>query len=232
MLEARAKGASHNDKRALALSYGSRLILEKLGVWDDIEAKATAINTIHISQRGGFGRTKLSATEHDLPALGYVLSYGALTQALDEKLDISQVQYEAEATQIKPGEPFVQVTFNDSQILQSQLIVVADGGRSLGEIEGIQRETKEYGHDALVTKVRAELPHNRQRWRERSSAPRCCAGDDGLGCSELGRLGSHGDPGSSSRKMDSLRRRYSSTTDGRWFSQRCSNNGGSATRSA
>jgi 2-octaprenyl-6-methoxyphenol hydroxylase len=32
MLEARAKGASHNDKRALALSYGSRLIFEKLGV--------------------------------------------------------------------------------------------------------------------------------------------------------------------------------------------------------
>lgn len=160
MLEARAKGASHNDKRALALSYGSRLILEKLGVWNNLEKKATAINAIHISQRGGFGRTKLSAAEHNLPALGYVLSYGALTQALDEKLDISQVQYEAEATQIKPGEPFAQVTFIDSQTLQSQLIVVADGGRSLGEIEGIQRETKEYGHDALVTKVRAELPHN------------------------------------------------------------------------
>jgi len=160
MLEARAKGASHNDKRALALSYGSRLILEKLGVWSNLETKATAINAIHISQRGGFGRTKLNAAEHDLPALGYVLAYGALTQALDEKLDISQVQYEAEATAIKPGEPFAQVTYNDSQTLQSPLIVVADGGKSLGEIEGIQRETKEYGHDALVTKVRAELPHN------------------------------------------------------------------------
>jgi 2-octaprenyl-6-methoxyphenol hydroxylase len=160
ILEAREKGASHNDKRALALSYGSRLILEKLGVWDDIEAKATAINTIHISQRGGFGRTKLSATEHNLPALGYVLPYGALTQALDAALDLSQVQYDAEATQIKPGEPFAQVTFNDTKTLQSALIVVADGGRSLDEIDGIERETKEYGHDALVTKVRAELPHH------------------------------------------------------------------------
>jgi 2-octaprenyl-6-methoxyphenol hydroxylase len=160
MLEARAKGASHQDTRALALSYGSRLILEKLGVWDDIEARATAINTIHISQRGGLGRTKLNAAEHNQPALGYVLPYGALTAALDEKLDTKQVQYEAEANQIKPGEPFAHVTFNDSQTLQSSLVVVADGGRSLGEIEGIKRETKEYGHDALVTKVRAELPHN------------------------------------------------------------------------
>ena len=160
MLEARAKGASHHDKRALALSYGSRIILEKLGVWHAVEAHATTINTIHISQRGGLGRTKLKAAEHNLPALGYVLSYGALTQALDEKLDMNCLEYEAEAKQIKPGEPFAQVTYNNAKTLQSALVVVADGGRSLGEIDGIQRETKEYGHDALVTKVRAELPHN------------------------------------------------------------------------
>lgn len=164
MLEARAKGASHKDSRALALSYGSRLILEKIGVWYNVAAKATAINTIHISQRGGLGRTKLNADEHNQPALGYVLPYGALTQALDEKLqarlNANQVQYEAEATEIKPGEPFAQVVFNDAETLQSALIIVADGGRSLGEITGIKKVNKEYGHDALVTKVRTALPHN------------------------------------------------------------------------
>jgi 2-octaprenyl-6-methoxyphenol hydroxylase len=40
------------------------------------------------------------------------------------------------------------------------LVVLADGGRSLDEIAGLTKETKEYGHDALITKVRAELPHN------------------------------------------------------------------------
>ena len=163
MLEARAKGASHKDTRALALSYGSRLILEKLGVWDTVETKATAINTIHISQRGGLGRTKLNAAEHNQPALGYVLPYGALTQVLDDALDTSQVLYEAEATEIKPSEPFAEVTFNQnskSQTLTSALLVVADGGRSMGEIAGIKKETKAYGHDALVCKVKAELPHN------------------------------------------------------------------------
>ena len=163
MLEARAKGASHQDTRALALSYGSRLILEKLGVWDAVKTQATAINTIHISQRGGLGRTKLNAAEHNQEALGYVLPYGALTQALDGALDTSQVMYEAEATEIKPSEPFAAVIFNQndkSHTLQSALLVVADGGRSLGEINGITKETKEYGHDALVSKVTAELPHN------------------------------------------------------------------------
>ena len=163
MLEARAKGASHMDTRALALSYGSRLILEKLGVWDAVEAKATAINTIHISQRGGLGRTKLNAAEHSQPALGYVLPYGTLTQALDSALDTNHVMYEAEATEIKPGEACTQVIFNQNgkpQTLASALLVVADGGRNLNDIEGIKKETKEYGHDALVSKVTAELPHN------------------------------------------------------------------------
>ena len=57
MLEARAKGAAYQDQRALALSYGSRAILEKLGFWKKLERQATAINTIHISQRGSFGRS-------------------------------------------------------------------------------------------------------------------------------------------------------------------------------
>ena len=46
VLEARASGASHADKRALALSYGSRMILEKLKVWNEIAPQATAINKI------------------------------------------------------------------------------------------------------------------------------------------------------------------------------------------
>ena len=163
MLEVRAKNASHSDTRALALSYGSKLILEKLGVWEPIQAKATVIESIHISQRGGFGRTKLKASEHDLPALGYVLPYGALTQALDAALDSTSIQYEAAATGIDTSHSAAEVTFMQSGLLQtiaSPLAVLADGGRSLGDIKGIQKETKEYGHDALVTKVSAELPHN------------------------------------------------------------------------
>jgi 2-octaprenyl-6-methoxyphenol hydroxylase len=163
MLEAREKGASHQDKRALALSYGTRLVLEKLNVWDAVEAKATAINTIHISQRGGLGRTKLTAAEHNLPAIGYVVSYGALTQALDAVLDSAKVLYGAEATDIQTGAEKSTVTFKHAETVQrlsADLLVVADGGRSLNAIDGIEKETKEYGHDALVTKVITEMPHN------------------------------------------------------------------------
>lgn len=169
ILEARGKGTSHQDQRALALSYGSRLILERLGVWSQLESQATAINTIHISQRGSFGRTLLQAKDEGQPALGYVLAYGALSAALDHTLEaLHQVQLinNVEVTAVEPSlehkNGHATATFKQDGIentMQSRLAVLADGGRSLGDIRGLRRETKDYGHDALVTKVQCELAH-------------------------------------------------------------------------
>jgi 2-octaprenyl-6-methoxyphenol hydroxylase len=150
----------------LALSYGSRLIFERLGIWSELEPKATAIDTIHISQRGSLGRSRLQAKDHDQPALGYVLAYGALTAALDgalSKLNDVSIKYAAEAVTILPGADATTVVYKQAgkmHSLSSSLVALADGGRSLGDIPGLQSETKHYGHDALVSKVGCELPHN------------------------------------------------------------------------
>jgi 2-octaprenyl-6-methoxyphenol hydroxylase len=165
LLEARAKGAAYPDGRALALSYGTKVILERLGVWDKVISKITPINTIHISQKGSIGRTVLKAQEHDLPSLGYVVSYGALSAAVDEVLSMQtsiQVLHEAEVTMIEPLADETKLTYqiNGKDYSKSaQLAILADGGRSLNEIAGLTREVKEYGHDALVAKVVTELPH-------------------------------------------------------------------------
>ncbi len=166
MLEAREKGAAYPDGRALALSYGSKLILQRLGVWSDIAHKVTAINSIHISQKGSFGRSILKAEHYDLPALGYVVAYGVLSEALDEAIAKSSqinVTHQTEVTSIKPSTEaaFIHYQNTANQFeLSAKLAVLADGGRSLKDIPGLQRKVKEYGHDALVGKVQSELPHN------------------------------------------------------------------------
>jgi 2-octaprenyl-6-methoxyphenol hydroxylase len=66
--------------RPLVLSYASRLILERLGVWDALAT--TPIETIRVSQAGGFGRTVFDAADAGVPALGYVLEYSVLLQVL------------------------------------------------------------------------------------------------------------------------------------------------------
>lgn len=165
ILEARSKGAAYPDGRALALSYGSKMILQKLGVWDAVASKTTAINTIHISQKGSVGRSILKAEQHGLPSLGYVVSYGVLSAALDGALAQHrhvEVLYQAEATSITPQMAAATVTFkqdNQSSSIDAQLAVLADGGRSLQDITGLTREVKAYGHDALVSKVQCELAH-------------------------------------------------------------------------
>lgn len=165
VLEARPQAAAQ-DGRALALSQGTRLILERLGVWDAMEADTVAINTIHISQRGGLGRAVLKASEHGLPSLGYVVSYAVLSKALHTVLPKAahvKVIYEAAVEQVQPGEPMAQVTYahgGKTHVVQTPLAVVADGGRSLAGITGIEKSQKFYGHDALVAKVSAELPHS------------------------------------------------------------------------
>ncbi len=166
VLEARKQGAAYSESRALALSYGSRRILEKLGIWSKLAPHATAINTIHVSQKGSLGRSQLHAKDYQQEALGYVLSYGALSEALDGALSNQPAVnfiFEANAEAISHNATQASVTYNlhgKPQVLDSALVVLADGGRSLDEMAGLTKETKEYGHDALISKMSAELPHN------------------------------------------------------------------------
>ncbi|PKO47641.1 MAG: 2-octaprenyl-6-methoxyphenyl hydroxylase [Betaproteobacteria bacterium HGW-Betaproteobacteria-22] len=165
LLEARKKGAANQDARALALSYGTRVILDKLGTWSLLAPYATAINTIHVSQKGSFGRSVLEAADYGQESLGYVLSYGALCSALNAQVDaqahITLID-EAQAESIAYNTEFATVTYVQGGVSfqrNAGLLVLADGGRSLEQAAGLKRNVKEYGHDALITKVKAELPH-------------------------------------------------------------------------
>ena len=88
-LDARPARTIARGDRSLALSHGSRLIFERLGIWGALASRSNAvtpITAIDISQRGGFGAARLDAQEQGVPALGYVVSYRALQAALDAAL--------------------------------------------------------------------------------------------------------------------------------------------------
>ncbi len=61
LLEARAPDITLDDARSIALSHGSRLILERLGVWPALAAAVTPIQHINISQQRGRQKALLSA---------------------------------------------------------------------------------------------------------------------------------------------------------------------------
>jgi 2-octaprenyl-6-methoxyphenol hydroxylase len=155
-----ANGQRSRDPRPLALSYGSRLILERLGVWDAL-TPATAIDRIHVSQQGGFGRLSLSAAEARLPALGYVVDYAQLHAALENAVRGRSLQYVtgAKVSAIRDEQAIagIVVATNDAEkTVAARLVVAADGGT----LEGVAAvRTVDYHQSALTSRVKSELPH-------------------------------------------------------------------------
>ena len=70
------------DDRAIALAYGTRRILEGLGVWPALVPHAEPIRRVHVSDRGGLGFTHLDARDECAEALGYVVTARDLGNAL------------------------------------------------------------------------------------------------------------------------------------------------------
>lgn len=163
VLEAR-QATTHLASRAIALSESSRLVLERLGVWKQLKADAAPIRSIHISEKGRFGRTLLSAEQFKHPALGYVVDYVRLATVLEQALaERAQLIYGATVKSLQPAVDGCTVHFEQGgspMTIDSLLAVVADGGRSINNIPGLNRETREYKQSALVARVKTELPHN------------------------------------------------------------------------
>ena len=166
LLESRKKNDSHSDGRALALSYGTKLILEDLGIWSSLEKKISEIKDIHTSQKNSFGRTLLSASQYNLPALGYIVSYGALSKVLEEAVNQSpkiKITHEFKVSAIK-NEKDRSILYggNKDLAIEAPLLVLADGGKNTTDlIEDLKKKETSYNHTALVTKVTSEIPPNK-----------------------------------------------------------------------
>jgi len=164
LLERRTLAAQRDDPRALALAHGARQILEPLSAWPG--AEATGITDIHVSQRGGFGRTLLQAGDHGLPALGYVVRYGDLAAKLAAGIgELAGVELweNTTVTDLKEGGEANQVTVQGAdgeRRLAAKLIVHAEGAPA--DEHGLT--VREYGQTAVVAEVECATPHGGRAW--------------------------------------------------------------------
>lgn len=162
-LEARSGDNPKEDKRTLALSWGSRLILERLQAWAGIE-DPTPIRTIHVSQKGGYGRALLRAEDAALPALGYVIGYAGLNRVLGQALARSQAQMITGATveDLQSGDRVLVHYRRQGEMhsVSTALLVLADGGASLGSRAGATVKVRDYHQFAIVGTVTTSKPHD------------------------------------------------------------------------
>ena len=163
VFDAREAGAAARDKRTLALSHGSRQTLEWLGIWPQL--KATPIRRIHISQRDGLGRTRLSAEEQGLPALGYVVPAAQVALALEAEanrlgLPISHGHL-VEPASVSAADD--QVNFRAAgQAFRASLLAVAEGLIADSSDQAVA--TRDYGQSAVTCDATLASDHEGCAW--------------------------------------------------------------------
>ena len=160
LLEARGLPEKTEDARPLALSHGSRLILERLGVWKPLP-DVTPITTIHISNRGGFGRTVMTADDIGVPALGYVINHHDVFRSMHKALKKCDVDYltGAQVTRLEASLESGQIEFQHDGVMKkatARLLVLADGGRLTAQIEGVTQHVHDYQQWAVVARIKSE----------------------------------------------------------------------------
>ncbi|MEW8438613.1 MAG: 2-octaprenyl-6-methoxyphenyl hydroxylase [Candidatus Thiodiazotropha taylori] len=154
------------DDRVIALSWGSRLILQAMGVWHGIEAVAQPILDIHISDRGHFGFTRLNHHQEGVDALGYVVTAkslgNALLRELDQRQDVELIcpaQLKSFAVSDNGVEARVEQDGHERRI-NARLLVAADGGDSLvRRFLSIPLKEKSYGQTAIIANLSCDREH-------------------------------------------------------------------------
>lgn len=164
LLEARELPEKVDDPRPLALSYGSRLILQRLNIWENL-AQPAPITTIHISNRGHFGHAILTPDDAGVPALGYVVNYHDLYHSMGRAVRDSSAVYRTNAlvTAIRTDLSLAQVTYQQGDTarqVRTRLLVLADGGRLAEQIDGVRYHTHDYQQIAIVANIKVESPQS------------------------------------------------------------------------
>lgn len=159
IFDARERGAGAGDRRILALSHGTRQTLEWLGAWDGLPA--TAINEIHVSQRGGLGRTRLSAAEQRLPALGHVVAAADLVHALDRAVAQSGIHLHERQPVSAPCIDDDRIQFvAGSERHSARLLAYAEGAVA----DGSHAQRRDYGQQAILCQATIDAPHRGRAW--------------------------------------------------------------------
>lgn len=155
------------NSRPISLSYGSVLLLEALGIWNELKKSACPILQVHVSEQGQFGITHFSAKEQHVPALGYVVSFSDLLSTLYHHVTAQ------DNAVITPIESIVKInsTTHQTEVIVkkksenitvlSDLFVAADGTQSTcRDLLHIETECTHSGDTARIYQLSLSENHN------------------------------------------------------------------------
>lgn len=152
------------DSRAIALAQGTCQQLSRIGIWQAIAECATAIKTVHVSDRGHAGFVTLDAHDYRIDALGQVVELHDVGLRLFRLLQDAPgvtLHCPARVANVSRSEEAVSVTLEDGTTLEGQVLVAADGSRSaIATRFGVQFQQEPYGQVGVIANVSTAGAHN------------------------------------------------------------------------
>jgi len=159
--------------RVSALSAASQKLLEDLGVWAGIVSRrACPYRQMQVWDGSGSGQIEFSAASLHTETLGHIVENTVVTAALLERLQDSAIHLCGNTTvsgleQTRSG---WRLALQNGGHLHAPLLLAADGATSrIRELAGFAVHERDYLHQAIVTSVRCEKPHQycaRQRFTD------------------------------------------------------------------
>lgn len=156
------------DPRVSAIAPASQSFLSDLGSWQITETvRVSPYTDMVVWDADGTGSINFSAADIHEPSLGHIVENSAIVLGLYQRLAqlenvtvLSPVSMEG--FERLADEPFgcVRLTTSDEKSYSTTLLIGADGPQSrVRQLANFTTREWDYQHQAIVTTVRTELPH-------------------------------------------------------------------------
>jgi 2-octaprenyl-6-methoxyphenol hydroxylase len=144
------------DSRGIALSHGSKLLLDTIHAWP---TECADIHRVHVSQVGRFGRALMTREELGQDALGHIVRYRDIHLTLRKALRVIQTK--------SPNFVWEHINSNkgtdtDTSHIHAKCVVHAEGG--LFKTQDWVESGRDYEQSALVGLVEVENAALHQAW--------------------------------------------------------------------
>lgn len=155
-----------NDLRTTALMMPAIEVLKALDIWENLKPHAAALSTMRIVD--GTKRLVRSPTvnfyssEIGELAFGYNMPNVELNNAIAEAVDNCKLikKVPLNATSYKHHANYVEITLEDQSIIETSLVVAADGRASEArKAAGIESRQWKYPQTAVILSFSHDLPH-------------------------------------------------------------------------
>ena len=165
LVERQPPQAPHDtwDTRIYAITPANQRFLERLGAWQRMDAdRVQPVFRMDVAG-DATGAIRLDAYESGVSHLAAIVESGRLQHALWQAIEADgnvALHCPASIMSLEHGEPFTRIMLDGGSVLETELVVGADGAASrIREWAGLASTLTPYGQSGVVANFECERPH-------------------------------------------------------------------------